>query len=63
MFQNIKGEWLQHEQERIVELAGGAHVVIEFSNTMGLGHMDLDMFPAAVWRACHTCGCRHWWWL
>ena len=47
-FQSSKGEWLLQEQERIVKLAVGAHTVTEFANAMGLGHMDQDMFLAAV---------------
>ena len=47
-FQNSKGEWLLQEQQRIVELAPGADTVTEFTNAMGLGHMDQDMFLAAV---------------
>ena len=47
-FQSSKGEWLLQEHERIVELAVGADTVTEIANSMGLGHMDHDMFLAAV---------------
>ena len=47
-FQNRKRGWLLQEQECIVVLAVGADTVTEFANTMGLGHMDQDMFLAAV---------------
>ena len=43
-------EWMPQEQDRIVELAVGAAVIKDFTNTTHLEHIDAKLFPVAVRR-------------